>query len=137
MGRGKVRSSRALPKPINGSGRKMIGFGLWLMGFAKSSTHPTILNLAPMGPPLQIRRLGRLLLISIDGLRIKSSFAIAKIQCNRVAGSWAGGRCNLHHPIKARAPSGMTCTRTGLLNFDPDCILVTVDAHLNDALTMA
>src|SRR3954469_23766876 len=48
MGRGKARSSRDLPKPINASRRKMIEFGLWLMGFAKSSTHPTILILAPV-----------------------------------------------------------------------------------------
>src|SRR5712672_375338 len=35
MGRGKLRSSRDLPKPIDPKGRKTIGFGLWLMGFAK------------------------------------------------------------------------------------------------------
>jgi hypothetical protein len=38
MGRGKARSFlRAFPKPINAASRKMIGFRLWLMGFAISA----------------------------------------------------------------------------------------------------
>ena len=36
MGRGKARSSRDLPKPIIPKAAKVIGFGLWLMGFARA-----------------------------------------------------------------------------------------------------
>src|SRR3982074_2037675 len=52
MGRGKSRSSRDLPKPINPKGRKMIGFGLSLMGFARA--HP-ILRAAPYNPLNQLK----------------------------------------------------------------------------------
>jgi hypothetical protein len=41
MGRGKSRSARDLPKPIDPKGRKMIGFGLLLMGFATSAFTPS------------------------------------------------------------------------------------------------
>src|SRR6266567_3997498 len=58
MGRGKARSSRDLPKPINPKGRKMIGFGLWLMGFGTSAftrvcnarAAQPILRAAPLQP---------------------------------------------------------------------------------------
>src|SRR6266436_782674 len=42
MGRGKSRSSRDLPKPINPTGRKNDRLRLVVDGFRKGSTHPTI-----------------------------------------------------------------------------------------------
>src|SRR5712671_83663 len=50
MGRGKARSSRDLPKPINPKRSKMIGFGLWLMGFAIARRETRVNALMRLNP---------------------------------------------------------------------------------------
>ena len=46
-------------------------------------------------------------------------------------------RAQRHRAIEARAAAGVAGARAGLLDLDPDRVLVAVDAHLDDALGVA
>src|SRR5262249_45225847 len=68
--------------------------------------------------------------VAIDRLRIEGLVAFErKRHCAILA--------ERHHAIEARAPAGVAGTGTVLLDLDPDRILIAIDAHLDNALSVA
>src|SRR4029077_5471127 len=68
---------------------------------------------------------------AVDGIRIERPLTVAKFERHRAT------LAQRHRAVEAGTPTGMAGPRTLLLDPDPNRILITVDAHLDDALNVA
>src|SRR5215204_867690 len=71
------------------------------------------------------------LLVRIDRRWIEPLVAVAELERDRAA------TAKRHGAVKARAASGVAGAFSGLLDLDPDGVLIAVEPHLDHALGVA